>query len=824
MACNSSTHHKWQPSSGLQTVEQLLDELASHLAWHGGSTQLVAELDGFAVLPSSGLGLLREGDLLTLKHNPCKRKAAPAAEPAAQPAGKKPKVGQGLVRAVGRQQGKQEQQQGPQLQQQLQQEQGIGSRSSDSSSSSEGSESEQRSESSPESSSASESSPESSEGARQQADVDAKSERFYTPAAKLVSPGIQQRASAGEETLGGPETGGTATGGAAAGKPRPSRSARRKAVKRRLKREGLLPPSTGKKATAQPQPPQPQQQQQKQPRQQQQPGENGGGPGAAPATGGATARGGDQAAGHGAQPAQKQQSQQHQRQPRANGSTKPADGLVAAPEANAYSPHPAVLHQPARHAGTRLAPAPPPGKAAAVAKAGQRRQVAGDVGSMLHASGLKARNITPDGHVYFADDSSSSGKSELSSDEESGGVNAAQQQLAAGGSRQNAADLAVARTGREQVPVPQADGAAGAAAAASAETVTRGAAALPQPMAEFEFARLPAVRGMPSVGSVVAYKFLEMGPSYAPQVSEVRLGRVIEADGQSQSLTLEPHPDPATHPLAWQWAAARAAKAAEAAASGEEGDEMDEEEEQELGLYEEDGMLAAELSSFVELRLLDPAAPPRTELADKAAAPRVVYSQAAREPTQGTHAAATATAKTAAVVPSDTGAAAPAGGGDVALGDLGPSSYSQLGPPRPAGAMGTGGTVIPAKGGWASLHQQLQQRRAELARQQQQQEQQRRQAGPSSGAPKSCTPANSNGQLVVQSPLEHPQRPPQQQGSSRQATTAAASPSGTHAGEAHGGGKRPQGLTPGATKPRGGVRASAMGPILRMLRSSNELE
>ena len=63
----------------------------------------------------------------------------------------------------------------------------------------------------------------------------------------------------------------------------------------------------------------------------------------------------------------------------------------------------------------------------------------------------------------------------------------------------------------------------------------------------------------------------------------MRLGRVVEADGQSQSLTLVPHPNPATHPLAWQWAAARAVKAAEAAAGGDEGDEGDEEEEEEQG-------------------------------------------------------------------------------------------------------------------------------------------------------------------------------------------------------------------------------------------------
>lgn len=155
--------------------------------------------------------------------------------------------------------------------------------------------------------------------------------------------------------------------------------------------------------------------------------------------------------------------------------------------------------------------------------------------------------------------------------------------------------------------------------------------------AEEEYGRLPVVHGPPAVGSVVAYRLLEIGPDLAPQargglgqgrarrrpactgakhgsiraapdrsplrrlapqflfsvtlckpphpcfavqVSEARAGRVEACDAASGALTLAPHPDPAIHPLTWWWAAARARRVAEAAA---EGDEIGEEEDEEQG-------------------------------------------------------------------------------------------------------------------------------------------------------------------------------------------------------------------------------------------------
>lgn len=100
--------------------------------------------------------------------------------------------------------------------------------------------------------------------------------------------------------------------------------------------------------------------------------------------------------------------------------------------------------------------------------------------------------------------------------------------------------------------------------------------AAPEPMPDVAFGVLPGVPGgVPAVGDVVAYKLLEIGPNLAPQVSEVRLGHVASVAGRT--LTLEPRPDPAVHPLAYQRGLAEAA-----AASGRaEGQGLDEEEEDE---------------------------------------------------------------------------------------------------------------------------------------------------------------------------------------------------------------------------------------------------
>lgn len=287
-------------------------------------------------------------------------------------------------------------------------------------------------------------------------------------------------------------------------------------------------------------------------------------------------------------------------------------------------------------------------------------------------------------------------------------------------------------------------------------------------------------------------------------------------------VTLKPHPDPQLHPLAYQRMLRRALRQAAAAAAGEEDAEESEEDEGGLGLsqhlweaclhgvagrahcttsakhsrqqlaiaqgklllllrpaepgsqYDEAGRLTAELASFVELRLVQPAPGKRRgqQPAAEAAAP------------------AAATAAAPGMVP---GAAAAGGGG--AEGELGPSSYSQLGPPRPASR----GDVIAAEGGWASLYEQLRQRRLQLGGQPEQQG-----AAAVAGTPQAASKPDGSGVVAVRS------APP---AARREQSN----------GSAIGGGQGRGSLTPGATRPRAGVRRTALGPMLRLLRESQEL-
>lgn len=49
------------------------------------------------------------------------------------------------------------------------------------------------------------------------------------------------------------------------------------------------------------------------------------------------------------------------------------------------------------------------------------------------------------------------------------------------------------------------------------------------PPAEAEFGALPAVEGVPVVGSVVAYRLLEMGPTFTPQVGAAAVEGLVLA-------------------------------------------------------------------------------------------------------------------------------------------------------------------------------------------------------------------------------------------------------------------------------------------------------
>lgn len=198
----------------------------------------------------------------------------------------------------------------------------------------------------------------------------------------------------------------------------------------------------------------------------------------------------------------------------------------------------------------------------------------------------------------------------------------------------------------------------------------------------------------------------------------------------------------------------------------------------ELGnLYGEDGTLTAQLSAFVELRLLE-----RAPGVDVGAPPQ-----------QGGHAPAPAAA------PGNGGSGQPVAATPQQPDDLGPSSYSQLGPPKPAAARGD---VIAPEGGWASLYRQLQQRRSQLAAQQ---AGAGAAAGEAGGTPCHAPPPRPD----AASPAEQVRSAPPAAGGSRTR--------GVSDGRA-------SSLTPGATRPRAGVRRTALGPMLRMLREAEQLQ
>jgi hypothetical protein len=150
-----------------------------------------------------------------------------------------------------------------------------------------------------------------------------------------------------------------------------------------------------------------------------------------------------------------------------------------------------------------------------------------------------------------------------------------------------------------------------------------------------------------------------------------------------------------------------------------------------------------------------------------------------------------------AVVPvSGTAQAASQEKEDAAGGGLGPASYSQLGPPRP----GSKEKLISPEGGWASLYEQLKQRRHQLAQ-------------------------NTGVQPAAATPDSLPSH---QAAGSRPAGTPQTAPpanmrNGSHSSGIGDGNGRGASLTPGATRPRAGVRRSAMGPMLRMLREADQL-
>ncbi|KAI3423798.1 hypothetical protein D9Q98_009635 [Chlorella vulgaris] len=320
--------------------------------------------------------------------------------------------------------------------------------------------------------------------------------------------------------------------------------------------------------------------------------------------------------------------------------------------------------------------------------------------------------------------------------------------------------------------------------------------AVGEPMTEAAFGRLQPLPGMPCLGDVLAYKLLEIGADFQPAVSEVRCGRVAGLDAAAQVVTLEPHPDPQAHPLSFRRAQALAWRREEAGWGEAEVEEEDEDLDGPGNQYDEAGMLTAELSSFVELRMLRQAAPLGGSGRSRAIKATATAGLPAAAQAQGADSSAAAEAMPAGgsnngAVGGGPGVQAQAQAASVDLEDLGPSSYSQLGPPR---AAATRGDVIEPEGGWAALYAQLRERRTQLAY----------------GGAAPTPPAATRKQAAAASAAAGTQSAP----------PAARSREGGSAGTGVAGRGS---LTPGATRPRAGVRSTALGPMLRMLRDNQEL-
>ena len=183
--------------------------------------------------------------------------------------------------------------------------------------------------------------------------------------------------------------------------------------------------------------------------------------------------------------------------------------------------------------------------------------------------------------------------------------------------------------------------------------------------------------------------------------------------------------------------------------------------------YDEAGLLSADLSAFVELRILQQSAAGCGPALAGKIDPAYVSGASV----------------------DDIVATSPAGSlpqAEAAADELGPSRYSQLGPPRPSSR------VITAEGGWASLYEQLQRRREQLTQ---------GTAAATEGTPSAPHP--------VRAAAHASSAPPAERGH-------------MHSRSASDAGRRSS-LTPGATRPRAGVRRTALGPMLRVLRDAQEL-
>ncbi|DBA84239.1 TPA: hypothetical protein ACH3X2_006300 [Trebouxia sp. C0005] len=272
------------------------------------------------------------------------------------------------------------------------------------------------------------------------------------------------------------------------------------------------------------------------------------------------------------------------------------------------------------------------------------------------------------------------------------------------------------------------------------------------PESDAECAALPAVHAYPMPGDIVAYKLLEIGANWAPEVSEWRHGEVGAADLAGTVVIM---------PLAGQ--GSQTVPFAEA--NGHAVEEEDGEEEEEEGPpsnYDEDGILTTELPAFAELRLIKASPNPTNLPAGPPAAPTAPPAGTAAQ-LQSFQDGLLDTGTAAAVV-----VAASSQSGNTATPDL--------------------GNTVPKIGVWADFSDVLARRKAELA-------------------------SESNRADLGKKGADSMDSRKQQQQQQQQEKLGIESVNAV-----------PGINTPGAVRPRGGVRASAMGPMLAHLRSSGAFE
>jgi len=184
--------------------------------------------------------------------------------------------------------------------------------------------------------------------------------------------------------------------------------------------------------------------------------------------------------------------------------------------------------------------------------------------------------------------------------------------------------------------------------------------------------------------------------------------------------------------------------------------------------YDEDGILTTELPSFSELRLIKASPTPTNPSAAPPAAPTAPPTSTAAQPLDSQDGLVNTDKVAAAVVAA--------------------SSQSE----NTATVAGLG-NIVPKIGVWADLSDQLARRKAELASESDRADSDKK-----------------NAECMDSSKQQHEQQQQQQEQEQTLEVKSVNIVPGIN--------------TPGAVRPRGGVRASAMGPMLAHLRSSGAFE